>query len=256
MEKENRKQYIFAIKELTGREVKRKYARSKLGIVWSILNPLLSMAVISLIFSTMFKRSIANFPIYYLTGSIFWTLFSGATHSAMTALVDNKTLLIKVKLPKQTFVLSRVYTSLVNFGYSCVAYLLMLIVFRMKFDWTWLLLSVDIIFSLLFALGIGYILSIVYVFFGDIKYLYDILLTLWMYMSALFYPASALPEVMQKIVGMNPVYISITFARICVMDRRVPEPIIWIKLIVFGLCSFAIGYMVFRKNQNKVMQKI
>lgn len=256
MEKENRKQYIFAIKELTGREVKRKYARSKLGIVWSILNPLLTMTVLSLIFSKMFQKSIAHFPIYFLTGSIFWNLFSVATNTSMTALVDNKTLLIKVKLPKQTFVLSRVYTSFINFCYSCVAYLLMLIVFRMKFEWTWLLLSVDILFSLLFALGIGYILSIVYVFFGDIKYLYDILLTLWMYMSAIFYPASALPEVMQKIVGMNPIYVSITFARICVIDRRVPEFTLWIKLIAFGLCSFAIGYMVFKKNQNKVMQKI
>lgn len=256
MEKENRKQYIFAIKELTGREVKRKYARSKLGIVWSILNPLLTMTVLSLIFSKMFQKSIAHFPIYFLTGSIFWNLFSVATNTSMTALVDNKTLLIKVKLPKQTFVLSRVYTSFINFGYSCVAYLLMLIVFRMKFEWTWLLLSVDILFSLLFALGIGYILSIVYVFFGDIKYLYDILLTLWMYLSAIFYPASALPEVMQKIVGMNPIYVSITFARICVIDRRIPEFTLWIKLIAFGLCSFSIGYMVFKKNQNKVMQKI
>ena len=106
------------------------------------------------------------------------------------------------------------------------------------------------------AFDASYILSIVYVFFGDIKYLYDILLTLWMYLSAIFYPASALPEVMQKIVGMNPIYVSITFARICVIDRRIPEFTLWIKLIAFGLCSFSIGYMVFKKNQNKVMQKI
>ena len=123
-------QYIFVIRELTAREIKRKYARSSLGIIWSVLNPLLYMVVMSLIFSTMFRRSIENFPIYYLTGQIFWTLFSGATNSAMTALVDNRNLLLQAKLPKQTFVLSRVYTTLVNFGYTCIAYIPMLIVFR------------------------------------------------------------------------------------------------------------------------------
>ena len=122
---EERRQYIFALRQLVSREVKRKYARSYLGIVWSVLNPLLSMAVLSMIFSTIFKRSIENYPIYFLTGQILWQLFSGATNSAMTALVDNKSMLIKVKLSKQTFVLSRVLTAFTNFLYTFIAYILM-----------------------------------------------------------------------------------------------------------------------------------
>ena len=110
--KEELKQYYFVIKQLVDREIKRKYARSFLGVIWSVLNPLMTMAVMSMIFSTIFKRTIENYPIYYLTGTIFWQLFSGATNSAMTALVDNRTLLLKVKLPKQTFVLARIYTGL------------------------------------------------------------------------------------------------------------------------------------------------
>ena len=99
-----------------------------------MLNPLMTMAVMSMIFSTIFKRTIENYPIYYLTGTIFWQLFSGATNSAMTALVDNRTLLLKVKLPKQTFVLARIYTALTNFGYTCIAYVLMLVVFQNQSD--------------------------------------------------------------------------------------------------------------------------
>ena len=94
-----------------------------------------------MIFSAIFKRTIENYPIYYLTGTIFWQLFSGATNSAMTALVDNRTLLLKVKLPKQTFVLARIYTALTNFGYTCIAYVLMLVVFQIKISPTLLLLS-------------------------------------------------------------------------------------------------------------------
>ena len=114
--KEERKQYWFALRQMVSREIKRKYARSHLGILWSVLNPLLSMAVMSMIFTTIFKRSIENFPIYYLTGSIMWGLFSSATNSTMTALVDNKGLLLRVKLTKQTFIFARILTALANFG--------------------------------------------------------------------------------------------------------------------------------------------
>ena len=102
------KQYAFVIRQLTARELKRKYARSYLGVIWSVLNPLLSMVVLSLIFSQLFRRSIENYPIYYLTGNILWQAFTGATNASMTSLVDNKMLLLKVKFPMELFILTRV----------------------------------------------------------------------------------------------------------------------------------------------------
>lgn len=254
--REELRQYIFVIRELTAREIKRKYARSSLGIIWSVLNPLLTMVVMSLIFSTMFRRSIENFPIYYLTGQIFFNLFSVATNSSMTALVDNKSLLVKAKLPKHTFILSRIYTSLVNFGYTCIAYVLMLLVFRIKPSWTMLLLPIDVFFGLIFSMGIGYMLAAAYVFFADIKYLYSVLLTLWMYMSAIFYPISGVAESMQAVIGCNPVYVMIAFARECVMYGKVPEPMMWMKLILWGTGSFILGMLVFHFKENQIMQKI
>lgn len=250
------RQYIFVIRELTAREIKRKYVGSSLGIIWSVLNPLLHMVVMSLIFSTMFRHSIENFPIYYLTGQIFWILFSGATESAMTALVDNKSLLIKSKLPRQTFVLSRVYTSLVNFGYTCIAYVLMLVVFQVKPSAALLLFPMSVIFMLTISAGVGYILSVIYVFFADIKYLYSVFLTLWMYMSALFYPITSLPEVMRDFIGCNPVYVCIAFARECVMYGRVPDMMMWMKLIGWSFGSLTVGYHFFRIKENQIMQRI
>ena len=250
------RQYIFVIRELTAREIKRKYVGSSLGIIWSVLNQLLHMVVMSLIFSTMFRHSIENFPIYYLTGQIFWILFSGATESAMTALVDNKSLLIKSKLPRQTFVLSRVYTSLVNFGYTCIAYVLMLVVFQVKPSAALLLFPLSVIFMLTISAGVGYILSVIYVFFADVKYLYSVFLTLWMYMSALFYPITSLPEVMRDFIGCNPVYVCIAFARECVMYGRVPDMMMWMKLIGWSLGSLTVGYHFFRIKENQIMQKI
>lgn len=256
MKRLTEKYQLFAVKQLVTREIKRKYARSYLGIVWSVLNPLMSMAVMSMIFSTIFKHSVENFPIYYLTGLIFWQLFSTSTSHAMTAIVDNRTLLLKVKLPKQTFVLARVYTELVNFGYTCIAYVLMLLVFRIQPQWTMLLFPVPVLFSLLFSLGVGYMLSILYVFFADVKHLYSVLLTLWMYMSAIFYPVESVMDVMKKIVNANPVYGYIAFARECVLDGTCPSLARWVQVIVWGVGTFVIGSLVFKKHENQVMQKV
>lgn len=250
------RQYAFLIRELVSREIKRKYARSYLGILWSVLNPLLSMAVMSMIFTTIFKRSIANFPIYYLTGSIFWSLFTGATNSAMTALVDNKTLLIKVKLPMVVFPLSRSCTALTNFGYSLVAYVIMLIVFRVKPNiyMPLLLLYAGLLF--LFSLGIGYFLSILYVLFGDIKHLYSVLLTIWMYLSAIFYPVSSTSAAMQAVIVRNPVYNYIACARKCVLEAALPTANEWARLLIWSISIYILGKWYFDRMKNKVLQKV
>ena len=251
-----KRQYLFVIQELTAREIKRKYARSRLGIIWSVLNPLLMMSVMTMVFSYMFKRSIDNFPLYYLTGSLFWNLFSEGTEHSMSALVDNKSLLIKAKLPRQTFILSRMYTTLANFGFSCIPYVLMLLVFRIRPSWTMLLLPLDVLLMMIFTMGIGYLLSIFYVFFADIRYLYHVFLRILMYLTAVFYPVSSLPEALQKVVGLNPVYMSIYIARECMVYGRVPHYSAWLKLSLAAFLSFAAGWAVFNRRQNDVMQRV
>ncbi len=254
--KERWKQYWFVIRELTSREIKRKYARSYLGIVWSVLNPLLTMAVMSLIFSTMFKNSIRNFPMYYLTGNLLWSMFTGITNTTMTALVDNKTMLIKVRLPMAIFPLSRAYTSLVNFGYSLVAYIVMLLMFKIPWNVYTPLFLLYTVGVFCFSTGLGYILSILYVHFGDIKHLWSVLLTLWMYMSALFYPVENLSPVMQKVIRTNPVYVYINCARKAVLQGNAPEWGEWVQMIVWAIGMYLIGWFVFNYFKRGVMQKI
>lgn len=254
--KERRRQYFFVIRELTSREIKRKYSRSYLGIVWSVLNPLLSMTVISLIFTQIFRRSIENFPIYYLSGHVLWQLFTSSTNSAMSSLVDNRKLLIRVKLPMEIFILSRVYTALVNLGYSLVAYLVMLIVFRIRFSLAMLYFPVIVFFLLLFSLGISFILSTAYVFFGDVKHLHSVLLTLWMYCSAIFYPVDRLDGAIRTIIEINPIFNYIRCMRQIVLERTVPSVFDTIRIAVWGVAVYMIGYAVFRKNKNEIMQKI
>lgn len=251
-----RKQHAFVVKQLTARELKRKYARSYLGVLWSILNPLLSMAVLSLIFSQLFRRSIENYPIYYLTGYLLWQTFTGATNAAMTTLVDNKMLLLKVKFPMELFILTRVYTSLINLGYSLIAYVVMLAVFRVSLKWTMLLSPVIILLLCLFALGFSYLLAAAYVFFGDIKHLYSVVLTLWMYCSAIFYPVEQLQGFIRVVIANNPIYVYIHCLRKAVMYGQLPLIPEWVQMILWGIGVYLAGYAVFRKNRNRIMQKI
>ena len=209
-----------------------------------------------MIFSTVFKRNIENFPIYYLTGSIFWNLFTGATNAAMTSLVDNKSMLVKVKLPMEIFPLSRCFTAMTNFGYSLVAYVVMLLIFRISFTPCMLLVFLYAGMLFLFSLGVGYWLSVIYAVFGDIKHLYSILLTLLMYASALFYPVESTSEAMQEVIVRNPVYNYIACARKCVLDAALPDANQWARLFVWSIGMFLAGKFCFDKLGNRVLQKI
>lgn len=254
--KKQLKQYAFVIRELVTREIKRKYSRSYLGILWSVLNPLLSMVVISAVFSTMFSRSIENFPIYYLTGNIIWTLFTGATNAAMTSLVDNKLLLIKMKLPMKIFPLARAVSALVNFGYSLVAYVIMLLVFRIEPSFTMLFFPVVVFCMFLFSVGVSYILTVAYVFFGDIKHLYSVLLTLLIYCSAIFYPVEVIGGTMQRIIEENPIYNFIACARECVMYGALPDGGQMLRMVLWSVGMYLLGSRIFKKKKNRVMQKV
>lgn len=250
------RQYIFVIRELTGRELKRTYARSKLGAVWSILNPLLTMIVMSLIFSYMFRRSIVNFPVYYLCGQVTYELFTRGTGSALTVLVDNKQMLIKVKIPMRVFVLSRVYTALVNYFYSLIAFIPILIVFQVRLGWSLLFLPVIVFLEVLLTLGVSYALSNWYVFFGDLKHLWRVFTMILMYLSAIFYPIDSLPDVLKHIVANNPVYLYIDCFRWILLEAVMPPTITIIKMVGWSIVIYLLGSLIAQKNRNKIMQRL
>lgn len=257
MEKrEKRRQYWFVIQQLTSRELKRKYARSVLGVLWSVLNPLLSMGVLSLIFSQMFRRAIENYPIYYLTGYLLWQAFTGTTNSAMTTLADNRTLLLKVKFPMELFVLTRGCTALVNLGYSFVAYGVMLLVFRVEVGWAALFLVPIVGCLFLFSLGISYALSAAYVFFGDVRHLYSVVLTLWMYCSAIFYPAGQFSGPIRQVVEFNPLYLYIRCLRGAVMEGLPPTWEEIARMVAWGGCVYLAGWGIFRVLREKILLRL
>lgn len=251
------KQYIFVIRQLASKELKHGNASKNLGQMWNILMPTVSMLTLGILFAFVFKRDIKNFLPYVYTGTIIFALYRGGMRGCMGSLSGNKGLILKTKIPKNLFIIEKVYVSLVRMGFSLVGYVIMLIATGTKVGPTAFLAPVGICFAIFIIIGIGKILAVVNVYFADIKYFYDIIMSrLIFYGSALFYDVDRLSPVMQKILGYNPIYLTIYFERSCILYNYVPEPMVWLKLAVFSAVLFVIGNIVFNKGSQDVVAKL
>lgn len=243
-------QYKPLLKELVSRDLKVKYRRSFLGYVWSLLNPLLMMCVMTLVFSYMFRFDIPNYPLYLITGQTLWSFFNESTNMSMYSVLQNGALIKKVYIPKFIFPISRVLSSFVTMSFSLAAILIVMVFTKAPFYWTILLFPIPLFFLLLFAMGIGMVLSALSVYFRDITHLYGVVTLAWMYLTPIFYPANALPERVLPIIHANPMYSYITFFRNIVLYGAVPEPVMWLQCALMSLAALAVGLVVFRKMQR------
>ena len=182
------KKYQFLIYELVIRDIKKKYRRSVLGVVWSILNPLLMMAVTAMVFSTIFRFQIENYPLYLLTGQIMFTFFSESTSFAMASIIENASLLKKIYIPKYLFPLSRVISSCVNLLFTLPALLLIIFVTGQTVHIEMTAFIVSLALLLVLCFGVGLLLSTAVVYFRDIFHLYGVVLSLLSYATPIFYP--------------------------------------------------------------------
>ena len=241
--------YRYLLFELVARDVKIKYRRSTIGYLWSLLNPLLTMIVISTVFSFVFKQDIENFPIYLLTGQIMFQFFAEATNMAMGSIILNSALMKKVYIPKYIFPVSRVMSSSVNLVFSLAALFIVMVFTGTPVNFTILLLPLPIVCVFLFSVGVGLILSVYAVYFRDLLHLYGVFTTMLMYLTPIFYPLSALPEWVKGIISVNPLYHFIDCMRTIVLERSVPGPENVLICVFFAVISVIIGAAVFHKKQ-------
>lgn len=243
-------QYRHLLYELVVRDLKVKYRRSFLGYVWSLLNPLMMMAIMSMVFSYMFRFDIPNYPLYLICGQTLWAFFSESTNTAMTSVIANGPLIRKVYIPKYIFPLSRVLSSFVTMTFSMIAILIVMLVTRVPLTWKMLLLPIPLALLLAFCVGVGMMLSALTVYFRDMLHLYSVVIMAWMYMTPIFYPISALPEDLAFFLRFNPMYHYLTFFREVVLYGTIPSAMLWIGCFGFSLLALLVGHGVFHKLQR------
>lgn len=236
--------------ELVARDVKIKYRRSVLGVLWTLLNPLFMMIILSIVFSNLFKFDIENFPLYILSGQVVFNFFSGATSDAMSAIIGSAPLIKKVYVPKYLFVISRVFSSFINLMASFTALLLVMVATRAELHWTTLLVPIPIILLVGFSLGIGLILSAVAVKFRDMIHLYSVFITGLMYLTPVIYPMSILPPWLEKVVSLNPLTNMLEMFRDVMLNNTVFSVEALIVAVVETAIALAVGLYVFYKKQD------
>ena len=251
------RQNMFVLQSLVSRDFKLKYRRSVLGVLWSLLNPLLMMIVMAAVFSYMFRFQIENFPVYLILGTIMFDFVSHSTVAAMDSIVNSQSLIKKIRIEKLIFPLEKVVFELVNFALAMIAAIAVMLFFRVvpsaHIVWA---LPILIIFVALFSTGLSLLLSSLSVFFRDVMHLWKVVITAWTYATPLFYPYEMLEGWMQTVMQFNPLYHYINFFRDIMMWNTVPSGME--ILICFGMAitTFLIGLFVFRKTENKFILHI
>ena len=226
-----------------------RYRKSVLGILWSMLNPLLTMIVLVIVFSFLFRFQIPHFPVYVLSGQIIFGLFSESTSQAMGSILANAGVIKKIYVPKYIFPVSRVVSSVVNFVFALAAFLLVAIVTRAPLHWTIILVPIPVIYTFMFALGMGMLLSSMAVFFRDLQYIYGVAITAWMFFTPIMYPVSILPERVFHVMHLNPLFHYVSYFRALALDGVVPG--LWENVICLGFALFAMGLGLYATMANK-----
>ena len=250
------KNYSFLLTELIKRDISGKYKDSTLGLFWSFLNPLLSMIVLTIVFSTFFGRTIENFPVYLLSGKLVFDLFANATTGAMDSIKGNSEIIKKIYVPKYMFAIGIVCSEFINFLISLVVLIAVMVVTGAPFYMSLLYSPIPLFFLLVLTMGVGLILATLTTFFTDIKYLYGVLIMLLSFMTPLFYPIEIIPEQFLFFFKINPLYAAVSSFRDIVLYGAFPQTKFLLYLIITSIFALILGIYLFYRYQDEFVINI
>lgn len=247
---------LSILRQLVSKDFKIKYRRSVLGVAWSVLNPLLMMIVMSIVFSYMFRHNIENYPLYLILGNITFSLMSEATRQSLRSITGAASLLKKVKVDRVIFPIQKVLSALVNFVFSLVAVVLVMLWFRVMPTWHIVWVPLGVLLLVIFCCGLGMILGAAVVFFRDVMHLWGVVLTAWNYLTPIFWDFQMLvdnhaPEWVIMLVRLNPMYNFVQLMRDAVLWQTNPSPAVFGLCVFWALLMLALGLFVFKKTEHK-----
>ena len=242
--------YRWLLQELIVRDLKIKYRRSVLGYLWSVLNPLMMMVIMTIVFSNMFRFDIPNYPLYLLCGQLVFGFFAESTNMAMSSILGSASLIKKVSVPKYIFPVSRVLSCFTTTLFAMVALFIVMAAMDVPFKKPLVLMPLALLYILIFCIGVGLLLVPLVVFFRDVQYLYGILITGLNYLTPIFYPVSLLPKWLQDLLILNPLYSFVTFFRKVTIYGQWPTSDEHLLCFGFAALSFLLGAYIFNQKQN------
>lgn len=243
----------FLFEELVKRDFKQKYKRTVLGMGWSILSPLLTLLVMRVVFTQFFGRSMEHYTTYLFAGNLLFNFFRESTNGGMNALMANKHIFTKINVPKYIFLLTKNVSAIINFGITLLVFFLFAAIDGVAFSWKFITILYPILCLIVFNIGVGLVLSALFVFFRDISYLYDVFTMLLMYMSAIFYTVESYSLEVQRLFLLNPVYCAIKYVRLVVLEQSIPSLQFHLLLAGYAALALLIGGLMYKKKNHQFL---
>lgn len=245
------RQYSFLTSRLVSRNFNTKYRQSVLGVLWSILNPLMTTAVLYFVFSTIFRAETENYIIYLLSGIIVWNAFVEAVNLGMESITGNASIINKVYVPRYIYPISNVFSALINLLISLIPLVLISLVTGLQITKAYLILPIAILFLFMFASGMALFMATSNVFFRDTRFLWGVLTMMWTYLTPIFYTETIIPEAYLSLYHANPMYQFLLFFRCIFIQGVTPQPINYLYAFIAAVVPLALGIWFFSRNQNK-----
>jgi len=248
--------YRDLLRLLIGKIIKTRYKRSALGVVWALLNPLLTMAVMTIAFSALFRGAVTNYPLYILSGLICWNFFSQTTAYAMHSLVWGGSLLRRVYVPRTIFAVASVGHGLVNFTLTMLPLLVIIAVMGHAFHATWWFVPIAVLLLALFALGVALFMSTLAVFFVDVLDLYQVFLQAWFFLTPVMYPESILPAEYAWILRFNPMHYLLELFRAPILHGSLPAAGTILAACAWTFGALAAGWFTLARKADEFAYRL
>lgn len=247
----------FILQQLVSKDFKLRYRRSVLGVVWSVLNPLLMMIVMSFVFSYFLRgSSVENYPLYLIVGNITFSLMNESTSAGLRSIIDAAPLLKKVRVDRWVFPVQKVFSAAFNFSFSLIAVAVVMLFFRVVPTWhiVWMIPALALL--MVFCMGISLLIGSLAVFFRDMIHLWSVAITAWTYLTPIFWDLSLLtgssaPWFVIAVVKLNPMYNYLEMMRCAIVYQTSPDPAVIALCAVWAAALLALGFFVFRRTEHK-----
>jgi len=248
--------YKDLLKNLVSRDFKTRYKRSYLGILWSLLNPLLIILVYTLAFDYIMRIRVKDFPMFFMCGYLPWSYFASSLSYSLTSLSDGGYLIKAVYFPREILPLSALLSCLMHFLITFLFVFPVLMLYGYFPRWPILLLPVIILLQSLFIYGLSLFLSSIHVFFRDIRYILEVSLMAWFWLTPIAYPISLIPERFHFFYKLNPMTLFVLAYREILLNGRIPGSQYWIALLMGSIGSFLFGYLIFFRVKKRLAEEI
>ena len=248
--------YWFLVRQFAITDFKLRYNNSIMGYFWSLLNPLLQFGVLFLVFSVFLRFDVPYYGLYLLLGVVLWSFLVESTNNAMNSLLEKTSLIRKINFPKQIIIIASNINSVIGFVINLTLISAFFIISKVKLSASLLFLPVYVLSLLLFAVGLSFLLSALYVRFRDVKHLWGFFLQLGFWITPIIYPVSAIPEMFRLLFNFNPMYGIIHNFREIAIYGNMPEIYSTLFSLAFSILTFFLGYFLFKSMSDKFAEYI